>query len=199
MDELKPNSHKYREEQKQKSDRKIEKVVTGKVKRKKKSELYNIFDLLLPGDLRNVKEHLIHDVLKPRIYDTIVDMVTDGINLWAYGDTKKKKKSNGVYVNYSDRFAEENNKSRHTLERRGRYSVDDIEIDSRGEAEDVIDQMKDILDRYKIVTVGDLYELVGEPSEPTDFKYGWMSLNTADIIRTREGYMLKLPRPMPID
>lgn len=43
--DYKPNSHKYKEEMKEK---KVEKVVKGKVRRKKKSSMTKFADVLLP-------------------------------------------------------------------------------------------------------------------------------------------------------
>lgn len=201
MEELKPNSHKYKQEQKELPDKKVERVVSTPVKRNKKSALLSLADIFIPSDLNNLKEHLINDVLRPKIEDTIVELVTDGIKLLVYKDTKKRKKKSGVYIDYTDRFGGGVSSSSTRNRGRQRYNPDEIIIDSRGEAEDVRDQLLAIIEKYHLATVGDFYELVGESTESTDFKYGWTSLNTAEIVRARQGggYVIKLPRPIPID
>ena len=59
--------------------------------------------------------------------------------------------------------------------------------------------MEEEIDQYGIISVSDLCELVGISGNYTDNKYGWTSLRTADVVRTRDGYILKLPKALPID
>ena len=63
----------------------------------------------------------------------------------------------------------------------------------------MLDRMNEIVETYGLVKVADLYDLVGLTCNYTDNKYGWTSLRTADIVRVRDGYTLKLPKAMPID
>ena len=49
-----------------------------------------------------------------------------------------------------------------------------------------------------MVSVMDLYDLVGITGQYTDNKYGWTNLRNAEPVRTRDGYMLKLPRAIPL-
>ena len=67
------------------------------------------------------------------------------------------------------------------------------------EAEEVITKMDELIDTYGMVSVADLYDLVGKTSEYTDNKYGWTNIRTAEVIRVRDGYMLKLPKVTPIN
>ena len=78
-------------------------------------------------------------------------------------------------------------------------SFDDIVIPSRQEADEVLEKMDEIIDRYDIVSVSDYYDLVGETGNYTDNKYGWSSLRTAEVVRVRDGYIIKLPKPKVID
>ena len=59
--------------------------------------------------------------------------------------------------------------------------------------------MHDAIARYGIVTVADLYDMAGLTAPYTSQKYGWMSVNGVNVVRTRDGYVLKLPRAVPID
>ena len=79
------------------------------------------------------------------------------------------------------------------------YSYDDIILSNRGEAEDVISRMDELIDAYGLVRVADLYDLVGITGNYTDNKYGWTNIRNAEIIRVRDGYMIKMPRAIPID
>lgn len=75
---------------------------------------------------------------------------------------------------------------------------DDIILESRVEAEDVISRMKEIIETYGFVRVTDLYDLVGITGDYTDNKYGWTNIRGAEPVRVRDGYMLKLPKAVPL-
>ena len=72
-------------------------------------------------------------------------------------------------------------------------------LETRGEAEDVLSRMDELIDTYGVVSVADLYDLVGISCNYTDNKYGWTNLRNAEPVRVRDGYMLKLPKALPID
>ena len=79
------------------------------------------------------------------------------------------------------------------------YNYDDIILDTRREAEEVLDRMQDLIDSYGMVSVADLYDLVGINGSYTDNKYGWTHLRSTDVQRVRDGYLLKLPKALPFD
>jgi hypothetical protein len=60
--------------------------------------------------------------------------------------------------------------------------------------------MDDIINRYGVVSVGDLYDLAGiSTTNYTVNKYGWTNIRSAHVVRTRDGYLLKLPRALPLN
>lgn len=71
-------------------------------------------------------------------------------------------------------------------------------MESRPEAETVLDNLYDILNKYDVVSVSDLYELVGITPQHTDQKWGWTTLQGAGVSRMRDGYLLNLPEPQPL-
>ena len=81
-----------------------------------------------------------------------------------------------------------------------RQSYDDIEFDTREDAEEVLDRMDELIEQYGIVTVGDLFDLAGVTGNGyTDQNYGWTSVASATIERDRHGgYFIKMTRPSPI-
>jgi hypothetical protein len=203
MNDFKPNSHRFKEEQKESAEKKkVEKVISGKVKTKKKSEISKFADVFISEDASNVKSYIFMDVLVPAIKKAISDIVTDGIDMILYGETgrtKKRSSSNSSYISYnrySDRRDDRRNDSSYRAV--SRYDFENITLDNRGDAEEVLERMDELLDAYGIVTVSDLYDLVGITGEFTDNKYGWTSLRNAEIVRVRDGYKLKLPRVTPV-
>ena len=79
------------------------------------------------------------------------------------------------------------------------YSYDEIVIENRGEAESVLNAMDDMMATYGIVSVADFYDLVGVTCSYTDNKYGWTNIRNAQIVRVRDGYIIKMPKAMPLD
>lgn len=200
MSEYMPNSNKFKKEQAEK--KKIEKVVKGTVRTKKKSELSKFGDMLIANDAKSVGSYLFVDVLIPSVKKALYDIVTDGFDMLLFGGDGKrhKKRSTADRVSYNRYYDDRNNRER-TSERyssRG-YSFDDIVLDTRAEAEEVLNAMDGILDTYGMVSVADLNDLVGVTGQYTDNKYGWSSIRTAEVVRVRDGYMLKLPRATIID
>jgi hypothetical protein len=90
---------------------------------------------------------------------------------------------------------------RREMSRRGRatHSFDEIILKSRAEATEVLDRLDDIVNKYEVTSVSDLYEMVGIEGSHVDEKWGWDDLGHASITRVRDGYLLNLPKPEPID
>lgn len=203
--DIKPNSHKYKENNKASADndKKLEKVVTGTVKRKKKSEARKFADVFISEDAANVKNYILMDVLVPAIKKAISDIVTDGVDMILYGGNRRPRSSgsvsymSGSYVSYN-KMSERRNDDRYSSSNRYQYKYDDIILETRGAAEDVLERMDELLDMYNQVSVGDLYDLVGITGNYTDEKYGWTNLRNAEPVRVRDGYLLKLPKPGPL-
>ena len=58
--------------------------------------------------------------------------------------------------------------------------------------------MCEAIETYQMVSVADLYDLVGVTGDYTDNKYGWTNLRNAKVVRVRDGYMIDLPKALPI-
>ena len=86
------------------------------------------------------------------------------------------------------------------MSHRGRaaHDFDEIILDTRREAEEVLSRLYDILSKYEVVTVSDLYDLTGIDSNYTDQDWGWTELRGSQIVNVRNGYLLDLPKPEPL-
>ena len=84
--------------------------------------------------------------------------------------------------------------------RRNTPDYDDILFDTRGDAEAVLDAMNDIISQYGTVSVSDFYDLARVPNDNfTMNRYGWTNIGGATAVRVRDGYILKLPRAIPLN
>lgn len=203
-----PNSHKYREEQKNTppAEKRVQKVVKTPVKTKK-NELRKFADIFISEDVSSVKSYIFMDVLVPAIKKAVYDIVTNGIDMFLYGGSGRGKgTSSGSKVNYRSYYDQKNNNnnsggsrgSENSKSRNG-FEYDDIVFNNRGEAEAVKEQMQATIGRYGVVTVADLYDMVDLSAPFTSQKYGWMDVSGTEVMRVRDGYVLKLPRAVPID
>ena len=192
MENFKGNSH--REKEKNKEEKKVEKVVSGAVRTKKRSMLRDSF---ISEDVNNVKSYIILDVLIPAAKKAISDIIVNGADMFLYGETGHTKKNGSSKVSYRS-YYDRPSERRDTRSISG-YRYNDIVLDNRGEAEDVLMRMDDLIASYGVVSVADLYDLVGENCNYTDNNYGWTDIRSASVVRVRDGYLIKLPKALPID
>lgn len=197
-----PNSRKSKEGGKAvpAEKKKVEKIVTGNVRTKKKGEISKFKDVFISEDMSNVKSYIIMDVLIPAAKKAISDIVSNGIDMLLYGETRGRKSSvNASYVSYRDYSSKRDDRRPSATRSRNVFDYDEIIFDDRGEAEDVITRMGELLDTYGVVSVADMYDLAGLTCDFTFNRYGWTSIRTAEVRRTGDGYTIKLPRPLAID
>lgn len=202
MSEYKANSHRVKEEQKNKEVVKKDIQPVAKAKTKKKSEVKKFADVFIAEDITSVKDYIVNDVLIPAAKKAISDIITNGIDMILYGEArgKDRRRDTGSRVSYTKYYERDRDRDYDRgRTRRSVYDYDDIILDTRGEAEDVLNRMDDLIDAYGMVSVADLYDLVGVSGNYTDNKYGWTNLRNAEVRRTRDGYLLKLPKALPFD
>ena len=190
----------------------IESVVTGRVIRKKRSLSSRFSDIFIGGDAQSVWAYVAFDVLVPAAKDMFSDAVSQGVERMLFGDStgrissSRRRRNNDYrpgYTNYSKFSSPSSSRGRgretsgreFTRRARANHDFDDIVLATRAEALEVLAKMDDLIDKYGVVTVSDLYDLLDLPAEFTDEKWGWADIRTADVRRDRNGYMLKLPRP----
>lgn len=202
-----PNSHKSKEEKaltEVPERKKLEKVVTGKVKTKKRNEISKLGEIFIAEDARNVKSYILMEVLVPAVKKAISDIVTNGIDMLLFGEGGRTRRTSSAstvsYRNYYDQkdITRRDYSSARVGTRTG-YSYDDIILETRGEAEEVLARMDELIETYGIVSVADMYDLVGKTCNYTDNKYGWTNILNAEPIHVRDGYMLKMPKAGPIN
>lgn len=185
----------------------LDKVVTGKVVRRKKTLGRRIKETLFSGDSSSVFGYLLKEVLVPALQATATDMVTQGIEKAVYGEVRSANRTvRGVssstprtHISY-DRASSIVRPSSSATTRRptvqpSAFNLGEYILAGRMEAEAVADGLTDTIKDYNCVTVANLKDLVGESSVYTDHKWGWTDLSGMAIKRVREGYLLQLPDP----
>lgn len=188
-----------------------EKIVTGEVKRRKKPRYKRWAELFFGGSTpRDIGGYILLDVLIPAARDTVVNAGREGLELLIYPDGRhvssrhyddRPRRSRGSRVRYDIVSAPGSRQRPRDISSRARsvHDFDEILIDSRVEAEEIIQQLYEYLERYEEVTVAQLYGLLGISPAYTDQKYGWLDLRGLRPIRTKDGYLLDLPKPEALD
>lgn len=216
LDDLKPNSHQYHkdvEAQEPENEKKEPKPDLSANVTSKKRPLYRRFiDVFLKDGAspKEIRKYLVEDVIVPAVLDNISDIVTSSIEMMFFGSAKRKSKgasSGGNFrVDYGSFSSGNGNRRRERLSRSAaketsnREPLDDYIFDSRGDAEMVLVDMRELLDRFEQVTVLDYLDIltgygISVKTEPSDDKYGWKDLSNVEPTRARGGgYFLNLPR-----
>lgn len=189
---VKPEEHKAR----------VQQVAKGNVTRKKESTASKFKRAFFGEDVVNVKDYVIFDVMIPALKATISDMIGNGVEVLLFGEARGKRKKKGD--NYAGYYRRRDDRDSDGGRRRSVVSdraFDDICLDSRAEAEEVISTLSDLAYDYGQVSVADLYDLVGISANFTDEKYGWYKgdLRGATVRRCRDGFLLDLPRATRLD
>ncbi|MFI3173931.1 MAG: hypothetical protein R3Y53_01865 [Bacillota bacterium] len=182
----------YRSNSKANERKKVEPIASGKKQSSKKSG-----DLFFEEDLNHLKKYLWHDVLLPAVKDIVEDMVVKGIRVMLRGEEADRKSSTASKVSYRN-YYKDNSATSSTSYTSNKYNDLDIRLDSRGECEEVIYRLEELTEAYGMVSVADLYDLVGITSVYTDNKYGWTTVQDVKVLRIREGYLLKMPKAKPL-
>jgi len=127
------------------------------------------------------------DIIVPTLKDTIMD----ALNTAMYG-TKSSK-----YPRYPSRRVDYRSLKRN----REIYELDDMYFPTLEEAKEVLERLQEYASEFGQVTVGYLYELIGETSPYTAEYYGWRRIDLEDTEIPKEGgaYMLKLPNPTRLE
>lgn len=199
MEDYKPNSHKSKEEPKARAlEKKVEKVISGKARSKKKNEVQKFASAFIKEDLNSISSYIITDVLVPATKKTILDIVKA---ILGESGTSSRSATTASKVSYRSYYDKDDDRKRdYTAPARGGFDYDDIVFEHRGDAEIVLETMEDIVKgQYGIVSVGDLYDLANVTTDNyTVNSYGWTDLRGAKVIPVRDGYVIKLPRALPL-
>ncbi len=214
MDEFPANSQKAKATDAPRE--KLNPVTSAEPVRRKRGLGRQFKETFFSGSAREAAEYMVVDIVVPAVRDMFADAMQSGIERLIYGDrtpgpSRGRSRSSIMnntagHVNYNSmaptqRETKPSQAQQKMLSRRSRarHNLDELVIQSRQESEEVIDQMFDVLSRYGVVSVADLYELTGIQSGHTDMKWGWTNLRGAKAVRLRQGgFLLDLPDPEPL-
>lgn len=211
MEEYPGNSHKAKDAPKKtaKADKQVQQIVDGGVVRRKKPLGKRFAETFVGGDAKSVWGYVTFDVLIPAAKDAVSDAISQGVEKMLFGEVRggrssSRSRSSGSYTSYN-RFSQgptarrEDPRPSMSRRARARHDFDEIILATRHEADEVIDQLFNIISQYDSVTVADLYQSVNLTGTFTDEQWGWTDLRGAGVVRVKGGYLLDLPPVEPLD
>lgn len=169
-------------------------IANGQIKEIKNSSLS-----LFGESIRDAKDHVVHDVLKPMIRSYIGQILSEcankaievifGTNGRPYRDDYRDR--GGEYVSYSsyykygDRYDNRDNYVNYSP----KYAYWDIGFISKAEADDVLNDLRYIIQDEGSVDLATFYEISGNRAMigPQDFEWGWKDLSGVDVRQRRDG------------
>lgn len=182
----------------------VQKVISGTASVKKPTGWERFRERVGFEDGRTVKDFVFWDVFLPKTIDLVVDIIKTTADTFFYGGSKPanvRREGRKSYVSYSSYYDRDDRRD----VRRGSYSsraardMQDVVFEDRKDAEMVLSEMIDIIDEYGVCKVSDFYELAGVEQNYTDHGLCWDKLGSAGVERTRNGYVIRLPRPIRLD
>ncbi len=191
--------------------KKIEKLTTGVVKTKKPSLGRRLTESFLEDTTKSVGSYIVHDVLIPAAKSMVCDIVGWGgfAEMLLFGGIgggrRTSRVGNRSVVNYNSissggiRGVDRGGNRSISAGARARHDFQEVVLETRGEAEEVLSNLVDLTIDYSQATVADLYGYVGIQSTPADVAWGWRDLKSASVNRVKDGYLIVLPRPIPLD
>ena len=206
INDIKPNSFKYKEETEAKIKEKLKEIDLEKVEgeelgvktkqiklvKKKDSWFEKATRWFISEDVDDIKSYLIFDLIIPGVKDVTFDLV----EMMLFGEKSGRRKRGSSKVSYSGYYDRKDRRTRSKSRDRGRENSDtstdykDIVVEGRGDAEDIVDRMQDLIDRNGKASIADLLDLVNLPSNFADVDWGWTNPRSISYRRVRDGYKI---------
>lgn len=176
-------------------------VISGTAVERKEPLRKKFLQAYAGDSAQSVGQYLLMDVIVPGTKNIISDLVTQGINRLLYGGARPVQSNVGQNGGYRKFFngspqtqqTQQNTQVVHQAQAANQFG--EIVLQSRSDAELVIDELRQLIEAYGNAKVANLYSLVGITGDFTNQSYGWTNLSRAGVIQIREGYLLDLPKP----
>lgn len=209
LEQLPSNSDKIKNKEEKREEIKLDKVVTGNITVKKRGFFKRFKKSMVSEDAENVGGYVIQDIIIPTVKDLIFDAARGALEMILWGNTsgRRGRKGNVPYNSLNEKSTYQyngrtNGSSREERKSRRNYNYFDISemvFDRRSDAEDVLYQLRMVLEEYPSVSVANFYDVLDMSAPYTAENYGWTDLKDADVRKCKGGYYLDVPDPRIIN
>ena len=151
----------------------------------------------------NAFEKVLTDVLIPAAKSMFSDAVTRVVETVLFGESgsprSRRDRDDRSYVSYGSFHRSSRREERDEPRVRtntSRFDPRDIFFRYGQEADEVLNKMLDLLEKYDWVTVADFLDLAGVEDESwSNQDWGWEDLRGVRCTHTKDGYQIMLPNP----
>lgn len=211
MEKLPGNSFKSKVEEKLNTPTgEIKKVVTEKVVINKATTKQKVTNLIFAKSAKEAGNYVLKEIVLPEVKGLTLDIINNFFTNLIQGDGPVVSRStvnrplsniaNGVkrtVTNYGQLSTQTNGAVVNIPD--SVLDFQNLTFASRTDAQEVLDNMFNILESYEVVLERDVCSLAGLDNKPIYEKWGWTNLSAAKIIGSNNnGWTLVLPRPMNI-
>ena len=179
----------------------VPKGVKGAVK---KVERLGVLDLLFAGDIKTAFQVAVKDVLGPKLQDILVNFSDTVIRSFIYGDNYRSsydsRSNSGTFNNYRIISSGGQNQTGSYQTKPGdRYESITLVFEYYEDAKNAITFIQNSIVQYKVCSVLNVYDYTGQQTTPADDRYGWRSIGDIRPEKSRDGWVVRLPKPMEIE
>ncbi len=154
-----------------------------------------VLSAIFPGGMAEIRDRLIWDYAVPQIKAFLHGGWNDAGDA-IFGNQGIQRTSN---VSYDRAYRPQRLISRSTSAsnlRGNEWAYQEVVWSTRTDAQSKLNELADLLRRYNSITLLDYNEIMGLETRSTDPNYGWISLSTAKVERSYDGWVVVLPRPI---
>ncbi len=163
--------------------------------------------------MKSTFKTLIFILLIIKLFDFVCEFMVNFFRIW-----KQKQEMKRVLDRYSDprkpkvvSYKDYNNRNSHKVDwtpkiDRPSYLRPDYsgfrnkyKFDNRTEAENILISLRENIDVYGTTSLADFYSLMDIENQYSDNRYGWTDLKNTTVKWVEDGYMINLPKPVPIN
>ena len=184
-------------------EKKVTPVANGKKVQKKGGGAKKLAERFFQEDAGTIGMTLLQDVLIPSLKKTIKELITNGTELALYGDANPvRRKQISEQVSYrrdsSERRSGRDQPGDRFPRKQECSDYNDIWYPTRQEAEKVLLILDEVIARDGSARVSDLYSASNMTSTWTDEYYGWYDITSAKAVMFQDGWLLKMPKAVPL-
>lgn len=208
IDDLKPNSHTYKESQQKEEKKKLTPAVRKGGVVNKTSIGKKITETFIEEDINDVKDYIIFDAIIPGIKN----LCLDALEMFFFGggggrrSSGRRRSRDDDHTSYSSYYKSAQYKRRHRRDDDDDDDRDDKHVDYHNiviryadDAKDVVDQLRGRIHEYGQATVADLFDLVEITGKYTDNNWGWKKEEDIGLRRVSDGYLIDVPDAKLLD
>lgn len=167
-------------------------------KKHKRNTVHEIFRAVFPGGFEEIKQHLLWDIFIPWLQDTAHN-AWQGLGDVAFPGSGRTapKTSNGVpeYYSYNDQYRYSN----YNQWTASNGYIPKMRPTTKERCNEILESLHESIMRVGYATLLEFNSEVGIETYYTQRDYGWMSIRGVEPIQVRGGWIIPMPKAVPID